>query len=49
MGVSGGGDLNAFDMKVNDLTCGVSGGGTAKVHAVDNLKAEVSGGGDLYY
>ena len=49
MGVSGGGDLHAYDMVVNDLTCGVSGGGTAKVHAVDNLKAKVCGGGDLYY
>ena len=47
--VSGSGDIKAYDLSVNDLSCSVSGSGDARVYAKDNMNLSVSGSGDIRY
>ena len=47
--ISGSGDIDAEDMKVENVNISVSGSGDAQVHATSYLKAKVSGSGDIYY
>ena len=46
---SGGGDIDAEDFVVENLTVQCSGGGDADVHATRTLTAKASGGGDICY
>jgi hypothetical protein len=47
--ISGSGDIDAEDMRVENVNISVSGSGDAQVHATSYLKAKVSGSGDIYY
>ena len=47
--VSGAGKLKAFDLVTQKTDAGISGAGTAYVHAEKELIGEVSGAGDLLY
>lgn len=47
--ISGSGDIDAEDMKVENVNISVTGSGDAQVHATSYLKAKVSGSGDIYY
>lgn len=47
--VAGSGDLYASDFKVQDISASVAGSGDIKCHAVEHLKARVSGSGTIGY
>lgn len=47
--ITGGGDLHAYGFEIKKLDAHISGGGTAEVFVSENLNANVTGGGDLYY
>ena len=47
--VSGSGDLYANDFKVQNISASVAGSGDIKCHAVEHLKARVSGSGTIGY
>ena len=47
--VTGSGDVDAEDMKVENVHVSVSGSGDINVHATEYLKAEVTGSGDILY
>lgn len=47
--VAGSGDLYANDFKVQDISASVAGSGDIKCHAVEHLKARVSGSGTIGY
>ena len=48
-GVTGSGDFYGFDLEVNDTDVSVTGSGDAKVVCNVNLKARVTGSGDIVY
>ena len=48
-GVTGSGDFHGFDLEVNDTDVSVTGSGDAKVVCNENLKARVTGSGDIVY
>jgi len=48
-GVTGSGDFHGFDLEVNDTDVSVTGSGDAKVVCNGNLKARVTGSGDIVY
>lgn len=43
------GDIHAFGIAVPELTCKVTGNGTAEVHPTDNMKASMIGNGKILY
>ncbi|SEF87269.1 head GIN domain-containing protein [Parabacteroides chinchillae] len=43
------GDIHAFGVAVPDLTCKITGNGSAEVHPTDNLKATIIGKGNIRY
>lgn len=47
--VTGSGDFNAFDLKAGKVDASVSGSGDIEVTAMEELKARVSGSGDIIY
>ena len=47
--VAGSGDLYASDFKVQNISASVAGSGDIKCHAVEHLKARVSGSGTIGY
>lgn len=47
--ISGAGDLKAFDLKTKTTSFNVSGAGNAKINAIDEIKGEISGAGDVVY
>ena len=47
--VTGSGDFHGFDLEVNDTDVSVTGSGDAKVVCNENLKARVTGSGDIMY
>jgi len=47
--VTGSGDFYGFDLEVNDTDVSVTGSGDAKVVCNENLKARVTGSGDIMY
>ena len=47
--VTGSGDFHGFDLEVNDTDVSVTGSGDAKVVCNENLKARVTGSGDIVY
>ena len=47
--VTGSGDFYGFDLEVNDTDVSVTGSGDAKVVCNVNLKARVTGSGDIMY
>ena len=47
--VTGSGDFHGFDLEVNDTDVSVTGSGDAKVVCNANLKARVTGSGDIVY
>jgi len=47
--VSGSGDVHAYDLEARDVEAVVSGSADIKVTATENLKARVSGSGDITY
>ncbi|MCC8133549.1 MAG: DUF2807 domain-containing protein [Tannerellaceae bacterium] len=47
--ITSSGDIHAFGVAVPDLSCKVTGSGTAEVHATDNLKATLMGNGHIRY
>ena len=47
--ISGSGDIEAYNLKANYCKIRISGSGTAKIHAEENLEVKVSGSGDVYY
>ncbi|MCD7978184.1 MAG: DUF2807 domain-containing protein [Tannerellaceae bacterium] len=47
--ITSSGDIHAFGVAVPDLSCRVTGSGTAEVHATDNLKATLMGSGHIRY
>lgn len=49
VGISGSGDIDAIDLTARNCQVRISGSGTAKVHATQDLNVRVSGSGDVYY
>jgi len=49
VGVTGSGDFHGFNLQADDTDAWVSGSGDVKVVANKNLKARVSGSGDIVY
>ena len=47
--VSGSGNFNSVDFKLKDLDVSISGSGGCKVFVTNDLKARVSGSGNVYY
>lgn len=47
--ISGSGDVDAGDLQGKDCSATISGSGEAKVHVDGNLKATISGSGNVYY
>lgn len=47
--VTGSGDFNAFDLKAGKVNASVSGSGDIEITALEELKARVSGSGDIIY
>jgi len=47
--ISGAGNVNAFDMPVNDCSIRVSGTGNCQVHVIDHLDVSISGVGNIWY
>jgi hypothetical protein len=47
--VSSAGDYDAFDLKSNSARVDVSGAGDARVNVTDDLDADASSGGSIYY
>lgn len=47
--ISSGGDIDARDLLVNDITAGASSGGNLKIHPILNLDAKASSGSAIYY
>lgn len=47
--VTGSGDFRGYDLQVNDTDVSVTGSGDAKVVCNENLKARVTGSGDIVY
>ncbi len=47
--ISGSGDVHAYDYKVRDVICSISGSGDMEVYVSDNLDVKVSGSGDVKY
>ncbi|MFH6769017.1 head GIN domain-containing protein [Gaetbulibacter aquiaggeris] len=47
--VTGSGDFHGYDLQVNDTDVSVTGSGDAKVVCNENLKARVTGSGDIVY
>jgi hypothetical protein len=47
--IKGSGDISAFDYKVTNLVCRISGSGDAELNASKLLKASILGSGDITY
>ena len=47
--LSSAGDLNAYDLKTRIATVSTSSAGNAKIFVTENLKANASSAGDIYY
>jgi len=47
--ISSGGNIDAQDFLINEITAGASSGGNLKVHPILNLDAKASSGGTIYY
>lgn len=47
--IAGSGDFNGSSLKSTDVDAAISGSGTAKVNCTGDLKARVSGSGDIIY
>lgn len=47
--LSGSGELNSLDCPVKTADLDVAGSGTVRCHVKDELKARISGSGDVYY
>ena len=48
-GASGGSDIKAYDLILNQLECSASGGSDIYTHVTDYIKASASGGSDVHY
>ena len=46
---SGGSDIKAYDLILNQLECSASGGSDIYTHVTDYIKASASGGSDVHY
>lgn len=49
MKISGSGNIRTYDLAAQDCEIRISGSGNAKVHAVNSIRAHVSGSGNIYY
>ena len=47
--ISGAGNMDAFDMPVNDCSIRISGTGNCQVHVIDYLEVIISGVGNIWY
>lgn len=47
--IAGSGDINAIDLKTEDVNAHISGSGSIKCHATENLTGGVSGSGSVAY
>lgn len=47
--ISGAGNIDGFDMPVNNCTIRISGTGNCEVHVIDHLDVSISGVGNIWY
>jgi len=47
--IAGSGDIHAYELISNDATVSIAGSGGVKLNVKDNLKARISGSGNIYY
>ena len=47
--IAGSGDIHAYDLESNDVDVSIAGSGGVKISVKDNLKARISGSGNVYY
>ncbi len=47
--ISGAGNVDAYDMPVNECTIRISGTGNCEVHVIDHLDVSISGVGNIWY
>lgn len=47
--ITGTGNVDAFEMPVNDCNIRISGAGNCEVHVINNLNVEISGVGNIWY
>ena len=47
--LSGSGDINAYNLKAEDVTVNISGSGKIRIHANTSITSRVSGSGNVYY
>jgi hypothetical protein len=46
---SGSGNVSSNNLIAKEVECGISGSGNMKVFCTENLKARISGSGDIFY
>lgn len=49
IGISGSGDLRAEDLEIGTFEASISGSGTCRVYVLDEINANISGSGNIYY
>jgi len=47
--IAGSGDIQAYELISNDASVNIAGSGGVKLNVKDNLKARISGSGNIYY
>ena len=47
--ITGTGDVNAFDMEVDDCRVSISGAGMCELNVIESLDVQISGVGNIFY
>jgi len=47
--ITGSGDVNAYDLEVEDCMVNISGAGKCELNVINNLDVQISGVGNIYY